>query len=585
MTPFRHSLKSRILAVCGLAAAAIAGLIWLNVDLATESRSGAERLDSRFALLADDIMPLTLAIKNIHIDVIQVQQYLQDISSTRGEDGLDDGPKLAAEHAASFRKGTTEAIASARRLRLTDIVKALEETGRAFEPFYALGQKMSEAYVRQGTKAGNAMMEEFDAYADRMTSALDGLVAASTAAKDAAKDEATATLREMTESGRRAVIWSIAGGIVGALVVLLTCAVLLGLLLRPVVRISQSIEALAAGRDDVAVGYDGRRDEIGGMARAIAVFRKAMNEVVEIEAERRRAVTRRDEERRALLANLAGVVEDTTQSEMAVIIDGSGTMRQEADTLVATMGGVAGVASTAGAEASESRRLSETATHLTEQVIAAVNRLAADAADGSRVAAEAAARGAETRRITTALVAAAADIGDVVSVIVGIAEQTNLLALNATIESARAGEAGRGFAVVAGEVKALAGQTGASTERIRQKVAEIQQTSAEVAAAIDAMVTSIEQLTNVTGQVSSAMAAQTDATAGVARITRDILAGADRVAAAMAKVDGMVASAKTLAGRVDDTALAMLRSSESVRRDLPATVRGALARMETQHSA
>jgi hypothetical protein len=53
----------------------------------------------------------------------------------------------------------------------------------------------------------------------------------------------------------------------------------------------------------------------------------------------------------------------------------------------------------------------------------------------------------------------------------------------------------------------------------------------------------------------------------------------------MAKVDGMVASATTLAGRVDETALAMLRSSEAVRRDLPATVRGALARMETKQSA
>ena len=57
------------------------------------------------------------------------------------------------------------------------------------------------------------------------------------------------------------------------------------------------------------------------------------------------------------------------------------------------------------------------------------------------------------------------DLQAVVTTISAIAKQTKLLALNATIEAARAGEAGRGFAVVAGEVKMLAGQTKAATDR------------------------------------------------------------------------------------------------------------------------
>ena len=51
-----------------------------------------------------------------------------------------------------------------------------------------------------------------------------------------------------------------------------------------------------------------------------------------------------------------------------------------------------------------------------------------------------------------------------------IANQTNLLALNAAIEAARAGDAGRGFAVVAAEVKKLAGDTRAATDRARAMV-------------------------------------------------------------------------------------------------------------------
>ncbi len=57
-------------------------------------------------------------------------------------------------------------------------------------------------------------------------------------------------------------------------------------------------------------------------------------------------------------------------------------------------------------------------------------------------------------------------IGGVASTIERIAKQTRLLSLNAGIEAARAGEAGRGFAVVAGEVKSLAEETRAATDRI-----------------------------------------------------------------------------------------------------------------------
>jgi methyl-accepting chemotaxis protein len=69
------------------------------------------------------------------------------------------------------------------------------------------------------------------------------------------------------------------------------------------------------------------------------------------------------------------------------------------------------------------------------------------------------------KRLTVEAEARLQQLSEIVTTIGGIAQQTRLLALNATIEAVRAGDSGRGFAIVASEVKKLAGDTHAATER------------------------------------------------------------------------------------------------------------------------
>ncbi|CCE03448.1 PAS domain-containing methyl-accepting chemotaxis protein [Bradyrhizobium sp. STM 3809] len=107
----------------------------------------------------------------------------------------------------------------------------------------------------------------------------------------------------------------------------------------------------------------------------------------------------------------------------------------------------------------------------------------------------------------------------IVELIGDITGQINLLALNATIESARAGEAGRGFAVVAAEVKNLANQAKAATDKIGAEIGGLNEISSEVVNALSVIkseiqnvseyVTStaaaVEEQSTVTGEMSSSM--------------------------------------------------------------------------------
>ncbi len=117
-----------------------------------------------------------------------------------------------------------------------------------------------------------------------------------------------------------------------------------------------------------------------------------------------------------------------------------------------------------------------------------------------------------TNAIVNSLLTAAHNISHVLEVIQNIAAQTNLLALNATIEAARAGDSGRGFAVVASEVKSLASQTGIATGTIGSQIAETRSAAAQAVDAIEAIVTTIASINDISANIASAVEEQSTVT-------------------------------------------------------------------------
>jgi methyl-accepting chemotaxis protein len=171
-----------------------------------------------------------------------------------------------------------------------------------------------------------------------------------------------------------------------------------------------------------------------------------------------------------------------------------------------------------------------------EEMGFSIRQIAKSANEAAHVASKAASVANSTNRTITKLEESSEDIGKAVRVITSIAQQTNLLALNAVIEAARAGEAGKGFAVVANEVKELAKETAKATEEIGKKIETIQSDTKGAIAAIAEIGTIINQISDISNTIASAVEEQTATTQEISRNVSEAAKGAGEIAQNIAGV-------------------------------------------------
>ena len=325
--------------------------------------------------------------------------------------------------------------------------------------------------------------------------------------------------------------------IIGGALVSIAIAVLMVMrqISRPILTLSASMSALAANDLGTAIPGADRGDEVGGMARAVAVFKEKMVEAARL-AELQQADQATKTERQGRIDQAIRQFEQAMTGIVQVVgdaaLDLQGSARSMSDGANQTSQQADHVSSAAQQAASNV----ETVAAATEQLSVSVQQIGDQVTQSTRIANQATAEATRTNATVQELSAAAQKIGDVVKLISDIASQTNLLALNATIEAARAGEAGKGFAVVASEVKSLANQTAKATEDISTQIAGIQSATEQSVSAIGLIGGTIRDMGAIAAGIADAVDQQSAATREISLNAQQATSGTSEVTRSIARV-------------------------------------------------
>lgn len=351
------------------------------------------------------------------------------------------------------------------------------------------------------------------------------------------------------------------GGILTLLVVIALSWFVTRSITRPLAGVTANMERLAGGDTAIEIVGTGLRNEMGALARALAVFHKHALEIDRMRAQETANGRRGQRKVQSELLALTSALEAEVASAIGGMIGEAKEMARVASEMETISGSVGGSSSAAAQAATAATGSVQAVAAAAEELTASVREISRQVTESARIATHAVQEAERANGMVSGLATAAGKIGEVVDLITDIAEQTNLLALNATIEAARAGEAGKGFAVVASEVKNLASQTARATEEISAQIGSVQSATDTAVAAIRGIGSTIEKINGITSQVAEAVQQQNSAMGEIAQ-------SAQAAASATREVSGNIGTVSSDASEAGKRSRDVLASASSVHKRL-----------------
>lgn len=422
--------------------------------------------------------PMMITSLGLQKDVIQIQQWLTDISATRAKPGYDDG----FNEAENYYKSAKDKIEILKNLGIDSNI--IETISKNLDEYYKLGIEMANVYIKDGTDAGNTYMEKFDPYATKMEESVNVLLQEANTNFNAGNNTITSSINNLFQ--RSIALFSIV-----ILISIFSFIVIQKVVIKRLSMMTEIIKDISEGDGDLTKRVNIKsKDEIGEMAMYFNNFADTVNSIVSSVKEMAHRVDIASKDLTATTCQSANAAKEVEQTinEIANNATSQAHSTAEGSEKLLLLGSLieenkdnVDVLTMASNEVND----------LIGQGLNIINELEVKTDESSNAINSAYVDIIETNKSSE-------KISEASNLITSIAEQTNLLALNASIEAARAGENGKGFAVVAEEIRNLAEQSKDSTNIINEMIGSLQQNATKAVKTMEEVETILkEQFENV----------------------------------------------------------------------------------------
>ncbi len=476
-------------------------------------------------------------------------------------------PDQLLEIEKQFKKTVKKAMSWLKRLR------ARSRTGQAKKDVALITERFNELEFSALFDNGLFAVSRESLEANARAEALKISLAETGRSYQSALDEIVGIARDLNKSVKESTNTGVKDALlsIGIIVALgITANLLFGVFLargisKPLIRITAAMRRLADGDTAIVVENADQKNEIGDLARTLAVFKDNAIEMDRLRVEQEEQKRGAEEEKRRAMLDLGNQLEASVKGVVDGVSAAASGMQSTARSMSATAEETNQQASAVASASEQATANVQTVASAAEEMSASIGEIGRQVEQSAEIATRAVAEAEKTNGTVQGLAEAAEKIGAVLELITGIAEQTNLLALNATIEAARAGDAGKGFAVVASEVKNLANQTAKATDEIGQQISGMQSVAGEAVEAIGGIGKTITEVNEIAAAIASAVEEQGTATQDIARNVQEAAKGTQEVSSNIAGVSSGAEETGKATASVLEAAGQLSKQSEELR--------------------